>query len=160
VFPSENEKTPMRKHNLWRRAIEPKLEEIKLKWATFQSCVGRMRACLERSAWIPNWSLINWAMDWASTLTSTSFGDDQSIVSNLIEATCPEGCRELAPDGAFCATPGVYVVRRIAPVMDRTWKLHRKPSLRTIHRSQLSIHSYPLSLGRRSLLRCSRQSNL
>jgi integrase len=31
-----NEETPMRKDNIWRRVIEPKLERPKLKWATFQ----------------------------------------------------------------------------------------------------------------------------
>ena len=49
VFPSENENCPMRKDNIWRRVIEPRLGEIKLKWATFQ-VMRRTHASLSRIA--------------------------------------------------------------------------------------------------------------
>jgi hypothetical protein len=39
----------MRKDNLWRRIIEPKLDDIKLKWATFQ-VMRRTHASLSRKA--------------------------------------------------------------------------------------------------------------
>jgi len=41
------ERVPMRKDNIWRRVIEPKLDEIKLKWATFQ-VMRRTHASLSR----------------------------------------------------------------------------------------------------------------
>jgi integrase len=35
VFPSERG-TPMSKHNVWRRNMEPKLKKVGLRWANFQ----------------------------------------------------------------------------------------------------------------------------
>jgi integrase len=36
VFPSENGKTPLRKDNVWRRHIGPKLQAVGLGWVNFQ----------------------------------------------------------------------------------------------------------------------------
>ena len=36
VFPSENPGSPLDRANLWRRAFAPRLENVDLKWASFQ----------------------------------------------------------------------------------------------------------------------------
>jgi integrase len=51
VFPSETLVTPIGRDNIWRRAIEPKLREIKLGWAIFQ-VMRRTHASLSRKAGI------------------------------------------------------------------------------------------------------------
>jgi integrase len=51
VFPSETLVTPIGRDNIWRRAIEPKLREIKLGWASFQ-VMRRTHATLSRKAGI------------------------------------------------------------------------------------------------------------
>ena len=35
VFASENPETPMRKDNVWRRYMQPRLEPVGLGWANF-----------------------------------------------------------------------------------------------------------------------------
>src|SRR5262249_49992303 len=51
VFPSEHQKTPLRRDNLWRRIMESKLKAAKLEWATFQ-VMRRTHASLSRKAGI------------------------------------------------------------------------------------------------------------
>jgi integrase len=51
VLPSENKNSPMLKDNIWRRVMEPRLEKIKLDWATFQ-VMRRTHASLSRKAGI------------------------------------------------------------------------------------------------------------
>jgi len=51
VFPSETLKTAICRDNLWRRCIQPKLDTIKLGWASFQ-VMRRTHASLSRKAGI------------------------------------------------------------------------------------------------------------
>jgi integrase len=48
LFPTENN-TPLRRDNLWRRFIEPRLKGVGLEWATFQ-VLRRTNASLSRKA--------------------------------------------------------------------------------------------------------------
>ena len=49
VFPSENPKKPVSRGNIWARRILPRLEMVKLEWATFQ-CLRKTNATLSRKA--------------------------------------------------------------------------------------------------------------
>lgn len=49
LFPSENPATPIRRDNVWRRSIEPKLRKHGLQWATFQ-VMRRTFATLSKQA--------------------------------------------------------------------------------------------------------------
>jgi integrase len=51
VFPSAKTKTAMRRDNVWRWAISPRLQPLKLEWATFQ-VMRRTHASLSRQAGI------------------------------------------------------------------------------------------------------------
>jgi integrase len=51
VFPSAKEKTCLGRDNLWRRVISPRLQPLKLEWATFQ-IMRRTHASLSRQAGI------------------------------------------------------------------------------------------------------------
>ena len=51
VFPSEKIKTAVCRDNVWRRAIQPKLDGLKLGWASFQ-VMRRTHASLSRRAGI------------------------------------------------------------------------------------------------------------
>jgi len=49
VFPSENPKKPVSRRNIWARRILPRLETVKMEWATFQ-CLRKTNATLSRKA--------------------------------------------------------------------------------------------------------------
>jgi hypothetical protein len=49
VFPSERISTPLSLDNLWRRSIQPKLEEFGLGWASFQ-VLRKTNASLSKKA--------------------------------------------------------------------------------------------------------------
>jgi len=49
LFPSANPTTPIRRDNVWRRSIEPKLRKHGLQWATFQ-VMRRTFATLSKQA--------------------------------------------------------------------------------------------------------------
>lgn len=49
IFPSENPKKPVSRHNIWARRLLPRLERVKLEWATFQ-CLRKTNATLSRKA--------------------------------------------------------------------------------------------------------------
>jgi integrase len=49
LFSSENPATPISRDNLWRRYMQPKLEQVKLEWAPFQ-VLRRTNASLSRKA--------------------------------------------------------------------------------------------------------------
>lgn len=49
LFPSENPATPIRRDNIWRRSMEPKLKTVGLQWATFQ-VMRRTFATLSKQA--------------------------------------------------------------------------------------------------------------
>jgi integrase len=49
LFPSENLATPIRRDNVWRRSIEPKLRKHGLQWANFQ-VMRRTFATLSKQA--------------------------------------------------------------------------------------------------------------
>jgi len=51
LFPSDNLRTPVRRDNLWRRSMRPKLRPVGLEWATFQ-VLRRTNASLGRKAFI------------------------------------------------------------------------------------------------------------
>jgi integrase len=51
LFASDNLRTPIRRDNLWRRSMEPKLRSVGLEWATFQ-VLRRTNASLGRKALI------------------------------------------------------------------------------------------------------------
>jgi len=49
IFPSENPATPIRRDNIWRRSMEPRLKTVGLQWATFQ-VMRRTFATLSKQA--------------------------------------------------------------------------------------------------------------
>jgi hypothetical protein len=49
VFPSEKVVTPLSLDNLWRRSMQPKLEEVGLEWAAFQ-VLRKTNASLSKKA--------------------------------------------------------------------------------------------------------------
>ncbi|MBM3740732.1 MAG: hypothetical protein FJW39_33715 [Acidobacteria bacterium] len=49
LFPSENPATPIRRDNIWRRSMEPRLKTVGLQWATFQ-VMRRTFATLSKQA--------------------------------------------------------------------------------------------------------------
>jgi integrase len=63
IFGSEKG-TPMRRDNIWRKSMYPKLKPVGLEWATFRSCGGRSQPYRRR----PGWMLIpgrrRWAIRW------------------------------------------------------------------------------------------------